>query len=215
VADDSPDTAAPDSSPREESTGVDSLREPTPVQVDVLTRRMAKGEEEAFRVFYAAYGGRLSRYLLVIAHGNEDRAAEALQATLVRVARYVKPLPDEAVFWSWLTVLARTSLFDVGRAKRRYLSFLDRFLLHDRMVRDAGREAGEERRLTALLQEQVESLPPEERRLIERKYYERYSVREIAAAANKSEKAVESLLVRIRAKLKRAVLEELQDEERS
>jgi RNA polymerase sigma factor (sigma-70 family) len=174
---------------------------------------MAKGEEAAFRAFYAAYGGRLSRYLLVIAHGNEDRASEALQATVVRVARYIKPLPNEEVFWSWLTVLARTSLFDAGRAKRRYLGFLDRFLLHDRLVRDAGREVAEERHLAAVLQEQLDALPADERRLIERKYFEHYSVREIAATANKTEKAIDSLLVRTRQKLRRAVLEALQNED--
>jgi RNA polymerase sigma-70 factor (ECF subfamily) len=213
VADDNSGTAAPQSFRREDAAhvgGDETLRD---LDVATLTRCMAAGDEAAFRVFHAAYGRRLSRYLLVIAHGNEDRAGEAFQATLVRVARYVKPLPDEAVFWGWLTVLARTSLFDAGRAKRRYLSFLDRFLLHDRLVRDAGREIGEERRLAILLQEQLDMLPAEERRLIERKYYEQYSVREIAAAANKSEKAIDSLLVRIRAKLRRAVLEALQNED--
>lgn len=213
MTDDSPDTAAPESSRQEDSDQVSVAKSPHTLDVATLTYSMSKGDEEAFRAFHAAYGRRLSRYLLVIAHGNEDRAGEALQATLVRVARYVKPLPNEQVFWSWLTVLARTSLFDAGRAKRRYLSFLDRFLLHDRLVRDAGREIGEERRLAFLLQEQLDMLPAEERRLIERKYYEQYSVREIAAAANKSEKAIDSLLVRIRAKLRRTVLEALQNED--
>lgn len=211
MTDDASGTATPEF-PHEEIQV--SSRDPALApEVRVLTAQMAQGDENSFRTFHAAYGGRLFRYLLVLACGNHDRATEALQATLVRVARYVKPLPNEQVFWSWLTVLARSALFDAGRAKRRYLSFLDRFLLHDRLVRDAGREIGEERRLAILLQEQLDLLPAEERRLIEQKYYEQYSVREIATAANKSEKAIDSLLVRIRAKLRRAVLEALQHED--
>ena len=44
---------------------------------------------------------------------------------------------------------------------------------------------------------------------MEQKYFERESVRDIAARLQTSEKAVESRLVRVRYKLKEAVLDEL------
>jgi len=65
-----------------------------------------------WRTFYSAYFDRLWRYLLVIAAGHEDAAREALQGTLVRVTRHIKVFRDENVFWSWLTVLARSALAD-------------------------------------------------------------------------------------------------------
>ena len=91
---------------------------------------MKEGDEEAYRDFYDAYYNRLWRYLLVVTAGDEEATAEALQATLVRVVRHIKVFQDEASFWGWLTVLARSALSDQRRGRRRYLAFLDRFTRH-------------------------------------------------------------------------------------
>jgi RNA polymerase sigma-70 factor (ECF subfamily) len=178
------------------------------VDLQLLTRRMTKGDEVAWRIFYDRYFDRLWRYLLVCADGNEDLAREALQAALLRVARHAKVFTLEGVFWSWLTVLAHSAFADETKKRRRYFSFLERFQRHTRTQRDAG---GEDR-LRTLLGRQMASLAPDERQLIEQKYFGGQSVREIALEADATEKAVESRLARIRRKLKEAVLKELADE---
>ena len=177
-----------------------------------LTRRMAQGDETAYRTFYEAYFDRLSRYLLVVTAGDEEAAREALQSTLLRVVRHIKVFPSDAVFWSWLTVLARSALSDQNRKRRRYLAFLERFTWHARAQQAAPEEPEAEARLAALLETKLGVLPLDERRLVEAKYFERRSVREIAEAHNLSEKAVESRLVRIRQKLKAAILDGLTHE---
>ena len=75
-----------------------------PLDVAELTRRMRSGEEAAYREFYDAYYSRLLRYLLVVAAGDEEAAAEALEGALLRVVRYIKLFATEEAFWSWLTV---------------------------------------------------------------------------------------------------------------
>lgn len=177
-----------------------------------LTRRMTEGDELAYRTFYDAYFNRLSRYLLVVAAGDEDAAREALQSALVRVVRYIKVFPSDAVFWSWLTVLGRSALSDQARKRRRYLAFLDRFTWHARAQQTAPDDSQADVRLGALLESGLETLPIDERRLLEAKYFARRSVREIAEELNLSEKAVDSRLVRIRHKLKNAILEGLKRE---
>jgi RNA polymerase sigma-70 factor (ECF subfamily) len=179
-----------------------------------LTRRMAVGEEQAYRKFYDAYYDRLSRYLLVVSRGDEDAAVEALQAALVRVARHIKIFTDEAVFWSWLTVLARTALSDQNRTKRRYLAFLDRFRWQTRAEPGlaGSSESDEDARLLRLLEANLSELPPEDKQLLEWKYLERRSVRDIAENLQISEKAVDSRLLRVRRRLKQAVLTGLQHE---
>ena len=177
-----------------------------------LTRRMADGDELAYRAFYDAYFNRLSRYLLVVTAGDEDAAREALQSALLRVVRHIKVFPNEAVFWSWLTVLARSALSDQTRKRRRYLAFLDRFTWHTRAQQTSPGDAQTDLRLLGLLESGLEALPFEERRLAEAKYFERRSVRELAEELGLSEKAVESRLGRIRHKLKAAILEGLKRE---
>jgi RNA polymerase sigma-70 factor, ECF subfamily len=173
---------------------------------------MAQGDETAYRTFYDAYFERLSRYLLVVTAGDEDAAREALQSALVRVVRYIKVFPSDAIFWSWLTVLARSALSDQTRKRRRYLAFLDRFTWHSRTQQAASDDPGADTRLASLLERSLGALPFEERRLVEAKYFERSSVHEIAEDLSLSEKAVESRLVRIRQKLKASILDGLKHE---
>ncbi len=173
---------------------------------------MTEGDEMAWRTFYDAYFDRLWRYLLVVAAGNEDAAREALQAALVRVARHVKIFRDEEVFWSWLTVLARTSFADETKKRRRYFSFLDRFTRHAEVEFDGAIENQAGQRLQMLLEQKVALLPPDEQKLVAQKYRDRRSVREIADELQMTEKAIESRLSRVRQKLKDAVLAELKNE---
>ena len=178
----------------------------------MLTRSMARGDETAYRAFYDAYFYRLSRYLLVVTGGDEEAAREALQSALVRVVRHIRVFPSDTVFWGWLTVLARSALSDQNRKQRRYLAFLDRFTWHARAQQAASEEPEADSRLATLLESSLDLLPLDERRLVEAKYLERRSVRDLAEEFNLSEKAVESRLVRIRHKLKAAILEGLKRE---
>ena len=182
------------------------------LDVAALTRRMTDGDEMAWRTFYNAYFDRLWRYLLVVSAGDEDAAREALQGTLIRATRHIKIFRDENIFWSWLTVLARSAFADDKKKRRRYFWFLERFAFHRQieLVDSASNE-----QLNAVLQRSVASLPADEQKLIEQKYFEHRAVREIAADLQTSEKAVESKLSRIRKKLKAALLSELNNEIRT
>jgi RNA polymerase sigma factor (sigma-70 family) len=180
-----------------------------PLDIAALTRRMAQGDESAYLTFYDAYYHRLWRYLLVVTAGDEDAAREALQAALARMVRHIKPFAGEPVFWSWLTVLVRSALSDQKRTRRRYLAFLDRFTQHAEVEQSFADDHEADAQLLAFLDRGLAALPDDERDLVERKYFARHSVREIAADFGTTEKAIESRLVRIRRKLKAAVLDEL------
>ena len=191
--------------------GLEAAQAPT-LDIEDLTRRMAAGDEAAYRTFYDAYFPRLSRYLLVVAAGNEEAAAEALESTLLRVVRYIRVFPSEEAFWSWLTVLARSAFRDQSRKRSRYRAFLERFTRHAE-IEESGPDSPEaDSRMQTALASSLAALPEEERQLVEGKYFQRRSVRELAEALQVSEKAIESRLVRIRQKLKAALLLKLKNE---
>jgi len=192
--------------------GLAEAKTPAAPSVLVLTEGMRKGDETAYRSFHEAYYPRLLRYLLVVAAGEEDAAREALQATFIRVVRHIKAFDDETRFWNWLTVLARTAFLDQTRKRRRYFTFLDRFTRHSKAETGASQNGEADARLLALLERNLSVLSPEERGLLEQKYFQRQTVRDIAAADQTSEKAVESRLTRVRRKLKTALLKQLKDE---
>jgi RNA polymerase sigma-70 factor (ECF subfamily) len=182
-----------------------------PPDVTALTARMSRGEEAAFHEFYRLYFNRLLRYLFVVAGGREDIAREALQLAFVRVARHVRRFDSEAAFWNWLAVLARNCVADEMRKHNRYQSLLARFFQQRPAAADVpANDAGE--RLAELLQNELAGLPDGERALLERKYLNGEPVRGLAAEWNMTEKAMESHLLRIRRKLKTAMLGRLRHE---
>src|SRR5690606_17797457 len=180
--------------------------------IPALTVRMARGDERAFGEFYDFYFNRLFRYLLVVASGQEEIAREALQLTFVRVARNVRRFGSEAAFWNWLTVLARSSFTDEVRKRNRYQGLLARFFQERPAEIEVKCHHGG-RSFEELLKDEMARLPIEERELLEEKYLHGGTVRKLAADWKMTEKAMESQLLRVRRKLKAAVLERLRNEQ--
>jgi RNA polymerase sigma-70 factor (ECF subfamily) len=187
--------------------GSETAREaPASDDIAVLTAAIAGGDEQAFAEFHQRYFGRLYNFLLVVTRGNEVQARDALQDTLVRVARHPKVFHEEEAFWRWLKVVARNTARDEGRKRLRYFALLERFAL-DR--NGDGLPGADENRLKSLLMESMEELPPEDRDLMEAKYLQGAAVKSIAPEMGLSDKAVESRLVRLRRQLRECLLNKL------
>ena len=176
--------------------------------VALLTKGLAAGNEAAFREFHLKYFDRLYRFLLVVARGNEDEAQEALQQTLLRVVRYIRVFECEDTFWCWLKVIARSSARDAGRKKQRYASLLEAFALR---WHTGAATAGpnEDNQLRDCLEDCLEELERADRMMLEAKYLEGKTIKELAAESLATEKAVESRLLRLRRQLRLRILKKL------
>ena len=132
-----------------------------------------------------------------------------MQETLLRLLRQRRVFSEEEVFWCWLKAVGRNAARDGQRRHRRYLARLQDFALgRGREAREAA--GGEESRLGAALEECLEELEPEERRVpMENKYVGGETVRELSTAGGLSEKAVESRLLRLRRHLRARMIEKL------
>jgi RNA polymerase sigma-70 factor (ECF subfamily) len=172
----------------------------------LLTCGLAAGNEEAFRQFQTLYFARLYRFLLVIARGDETKAREALQEAMLRVARHPKRFDDEEAFWCWLAAIGRNAARDAGRKQNRYLSLLARFTQRHEMEPPVNNH---ENAMTIALEESVCELEMDERLLIEGKYLDGRTVKELSSEAGLSEKAVESRLLRLRRQLRERILKKL------
>ena len=180
--------------------------------ITALTVGLAAQDEEAFRQFHASYFDRLLRYHLVIARGDEHEAQEALQETLLRVARHARRFEDAEIFWSWLTVLACSAAADTGRKRNRYwrlIASYARSLIPTATPRIAD---DTEEELNCLLSSSLGELPPEERLLVEGKYLRRATVRELALETGLTERAVDGRLLRARRRLREKIVAKLRHE---
>jgi RNA polymerase sigma-70 factor (ECF subfamily) len=188
--------------------GMDAHRA-TDSAIAALTRRLATHDEEAFREFHARYFDRLYQFLLVVARGQEHEAQEALQETLLRVARKTRVFDDEEAFWCWLKAVARNVARDGGRKRRRYVALLER--LSAFWKREEAQPDLAETRLQELLAESLGELGTEDRSLMEGKYLDGAAVRELSSETGLTEKAVESRLLRLRRRLRARLHEKLNE----
>ncbi len=175
-------------------------------QIAQLTARLKAGDEVAFREFHAEYFDRLYRFLLVATHGQEQEAQEALQQTFLRVVRYIRVFESEEVFWGWLKAVARSAARDGNRKQQRYFAMLQRFAIQPSR---GERQIDEEDQLSGLLNESMTELPPDDRRLLEAKYVEGFSVRELSDQTGLTQKTIESRLDRLRRAIRERVLKRL------
>jgi RNA polymerase sigma-70 factor, ECF subfamily len=178
-----------------------------------LTTALAAGDEEGFREFHAAYFDRLFRYLIVVTRGDEEAARDALQETFTRIVRHARRFDCEEKFWSWLTVLARSAAADAGRKRRSYWRLLTNYARSWIVAESQNEIEDADERLHSTLLDGLKDLNDEDRALIEGKYLGRLSVRDLAARAGVSEKAIESRLTRARRELRKILFERLKNEE--
>jgi RNA polymerase sigma factor (sigma-70 family) len=169
------------------------------------TAALRRGDEAAWREFHGAFYPRIFRRLLAVAHGDAEMAAEAAHLAFIRAVRRVPETghPDE--LWRWLTVLARSAFIDEWRRRRSRGSLLRRWL-----------DAAEPPEMSppgsdplALLDECLATLTADDRLLLEEKYFAQQPVRNLAAARDLAEKALESRLTRARERLRAALTQRL------
>ena len=189
-----------------------SLESAAPVEDNKLrafTTRLVRGDEAAWMDFHARYFDRLLRYLLVLCHGDEQAARDALQTALVRIVRHIRRFDCEEILWSWLTVVARSCVVDESRRRSSYRALLERYaLIFSRPL--AGPSPDEP--LPRLLDDCLGALPEEDRALLAAKYHDRVSTADLAARSRCSTKAMESRLARLRSHLKGLLLKMLRHE---
>lgn len=182
-----------------------------PTDIQALTRAVRRGDAEAFSRLYDLYSFRLYKLLLVLAHGDESEARELCQAVLIKLARRCAVFDDERRLWAWLCVLARNTYVDHWRARQR----LNRFVPFEALPAEPQSDSAPEHRLGESLRSALETLPSDERELLQAAYVDQRPLQELAAAAGQTYKAVESRLGRLRQKLKAQLLRNLRHENES
>jgi len=173
------------------------------LQLRELTTGLARGEDAAWSRFHGDYGPGMFRQILAAAWGDYDLANEALQQAYLRIARHARPCESPPMFASWLRLVAHSALSDCRRRRRAFWSLLQR--------RGAEGEAdptstAAENRLFAALDAVLSAIHPDDRALLEAKYFSNRDVRAIAAELALSPKATESRLTRARTEVRQRLL---------
>lgn len=179
-----------------------------------LTAALRVGDEEAFGWLHRQWNDRLVRYCFALARGDGPAAAEMAQAAYLKLYRHVRVLPDERALWNWIARAARCAATDSHRIGSRYRAAVDRFMTWLSRGHAAAPESArgnEEDAVFEALESCLDALGPEERSLIEWRYFAGLPLEEIGGRLNLSARSVEGRLARLRAKLRAAIVQKLNE----
>jgi RNA polymerase sigma-70 factor (ECF subfamily) len=155
------------------------------------------GSEAAFAALYDVYGPRVYRYCVARTRSATD-AEDLLQQTFLRVVEALPRYEDRGLpFGAWLFRIARTVTIDHHRRARRHES-LDGHDLPDPGGPGSGAGWAGDRILEAL-----DRLTPDQRQVIELRFYGDLTARDAALVMRRDETAVRALQARGIAALRR------------
>ena len=173
-----------------------------------LANRLLEGDVKAFDVFFNSYFPRIYRFALARLGHDHDLAEETAQAVLCQALSKMATYRGEAPMFSWLCTFARYEMFRQRKARARAQGDVE--LVEDNPVVRAALESlladsGSDPELLAyqdqlyrLIGVAMDHLPSLYADALEHKYVHGLSVRALAHALGKTEKATESLLTRAR-----------------
>ena len=173
-----------------------------------LVKQLLAGDERAFDRFFDENFGRLYRFALIRLGDDSDAAREVAQITLSKAVRKLHTYRAEAALFTWLCAICRNETSDWLTRQGRYR---DHIVLTEDFdeVKAAvesisaphkySPEAHYKRvELLRLIQVALDALPPRYGDVLEWKYIEGRSVKEIAHRMGIGIEATQSLLARAR-----------------
>lgn len=182
-----------------------------------VARRILGGDEAAFRELFDRFFPRLYRFALVRLGGDTETARDVVQQTFCNAIERLDGYRGEAALYTWFCQICRNVLADHFR--RRGAGAARVVLLEDqpnvRAILEAlTAPAGDEPETGAwhaqvhrLVEATLDTLPGRHAEVLEWKYVDGLSVREIAQRLDVGEKAAESLLTRARNSFRDAIVQ--------
>jgi len=171
-----------------------------------LVKQLLEGDEQAFDHFFEDNFARLYRFAIVRLSDDPEGAREVVQIVLTRAIRKLHTYRAESALFTWLCAICRNEINDWLRKQRRYREHI--VLVEDfpeiQSVVDSFQAPSEDspernyQRVEALrlIQVALDRLPAKYGNVLEWKYVEGHSVKEIASRLEMGAEATQSLLAR-------------------
>lgn len=167
---------------------------------------LLKGDQPTFDRFFDENFARLYRFALARLNGDVDAATEIAQATMTRAMQKLATYRAESQLFTWLCAICRNEMSDWLRRQGRYREHIvltedypevqavvDSFTT---AVEDSPEASYQRTESGRLIQVALDRLPPKYGDVLEWKYVEGYTVKEIAERLAIGHEAAQSLIAR-------------------
>lgn len=173
-----------------------------------LVKQLLAGNERAFDQFFDENFARLYRFALTRLSDDPDAAREVAQLTLTKALRKLKSYRAESALFTWLCAICRNETSDWLAKQGRYREHIvltedlpevqaavDSYLPPEQMSPERNYRRVE---MLRLIQVALDRLPAKYGDVLEWKYIEGHSIKEISARLDIGAEATQSLLARAR-----------------
>jgi RNA polymerase sigma factor (sigma-70 family) len=161
-----------------------------------LVKRIKGGDREALAALYGRYLPSLWRYVHAQLRGDDPTSRDVVSETFLAAIRNLTETNVSVTsVGSWLIGIARHKLADYRRLSSKQLGTTPPDLLGQENDPAQSFDASDTRCIIARVMDRLDDL---ERTVLEWKYIEELSVREIAQRLNRTDKAIEAMLYRAR-----------------
>ena len=181
-----------------------------------IVSRLLAGDEATFRAVFDGYFPRLYRFVMPHVGGNGEDARDVVQQAFCKAFEKLDTYRGEASLYGWILQICRNTLIDNARRvavrpQRIAIDTSDDALESICAALSAPEHEQPDHRsarieLLQLIQATLDYLPSHYGSVLEWKYIEEDSVRDIAARLDIGPKAAESLLTRARAAFREAIV---------
>jgi RNA polymerase sigma-70 factor (ECF subfamily) len=164
----------------------------------MLRQAVLAGDEAAWRAWCLESFDELDRFVLWRCGGRRDLADEVVQETWLTAVRRIRRFdPTRASFLAWLRGIAANVRRNQLRRDRRIAS--ERFCTNGEVVTPDLAAAADEQDRAERTAAALDTLTERHEAVLRAKYFDGWTVDEIASSWNATPKAIESLLSRARA----------------
>ena len=171
-----------------------------------LVKQLLAGDQRAFDRFFEENFARLYRFAIVRLSDDPEGAREVVQITLTRAVRKLHHFRAESALFTWLCAICRNETSDWLRRQGRYREHIVLYEDHPeiqaavdsfQIPADDNPERQYQRSESArLIQVALDRLPAKYGNVLEWKYVEGYSIKEISTKLEIGAEAAQSLLAR-------------------
>jgi len=171
-----------------------------------LVKQLLAGDERAFDRFFEENFARLYRFAIARLADDPEGAREVVQITLTRAVRKLHTFRAESALFTWLCAICRNEMNDWLRAQGRHREHI--VLVEDfpevqaavdsfqAPVVDSPERQYQRTQALRLIQVALDRLPAKYGDVLEWKYIEGHSVKEISARLEIGTEATQSLIAR-------------------
>lgn len=153
---------------------------------------------KAFEILYSRYANRVYGYLINKTHSNQD-ADELLQKVFLKIHESKHLYDNKYKFEQWIFVIARNSIIDMVRKQKRDLRKIEEILKEAEFRLPIENDESKNLTSDAIL---LKGLEDDQFSMLELKYVDGFTYKEISGLVNKSEaslrKAISRLVLKVR-----------------